>query len=74
MKVALPIWSVIITSARSSPRKLISDGVIGDVTWFRGEHTGFLADPKAPATWRTDGMANGTMGDLAPHMINAPWR
>jgi hypothetical protein len=37
-------------------RKLISDGVIGDVTWFRGEHTeDFLADPKAPATWRTDG-------------------
>jgi predicted dehydrogenase len=21
--------------------------------------------------WRTDGRANGTMGDLAPHMINA---
>ena len=25
----------------------------------------------APASWRTEGMANGTMGDLAPHMINA---
>jgi hypothetical protein len=26
--------------------------------------------PKRPANWRTTGMANGTMGDLAPHMIN----
>jgi predicted dehydrogenase len=42
------------------------------VTWFRGEHTeDFLANPQSPATWRTTGMANGTMGDLAPHMINA---
>ncbi len=42
------------------------------MTWFRGEHTeDFYADPARPATWRTTGMANGTMGDLAPHMINA---
>jgi predicted dehydrogenase len=65
-------YNYIRTPASQFARKLISDGVIGDVTWFRGEHTeDFLADPKAPATWRTDGMANGTMGDLAPHMINA---
>ena len=51
---------------------MIADGVIGDVTWFRGEHTeDFLADPETPANWRTTGDANGTMGDLAPHMINA---
>ena len=24
-----------------------------------------------PATWRSHGQANGTMGDLAPHMVNA---
>ena len=49
-----------------------TDGTIGDVTWFRAEHTeDFLADPQAPATWRTRGMANGTMGDLAPHIVNA---
>ena len=42
------------------------------MTWFRGEHTeDFLADPEAPATWRTSGEANGTLGDLAPHMVNA---
>ena len=29
-----------------------------------------MADPNAPANWRTQGDANGTMGDLAPHMIN----
>jgi predicted dehydrogenase len=46
--------------------------VIGDVTWFRGEHTeDFDADPDAAATWRSEGEANGCMGDLAPHMINA---
>jgi len=44
---------------------------MGVLTYFRGERTeDFLADPAAPATWRTDGMANGCMGDLAPHMIN----
>ena len=52
-------------------QQLLAEGAIGDVTWFRGEHTeDFLADPDAPANWRTTGRANGTMGDLAPHMIN----
>jgi predicted dehydrogenase len=65
-------YNYIRTPASQYARKLIADGVIGDVTWFRGEHTeDFLADPQAPATWRTLGVANGTMGDLAPHMINA---
>lgn len=65
-------FNYIRTPASQFARKLIADGAIGDVTWFRGEHTeDFYADPEAPATWRTTGMANGTMGDLAPHMINA---
>lgn len=65
-------YNYIRTPASQYARQLIAQGAIGDVTWFRGEHTeDFLADPQAPATWRTDGMANGTMGDLAPHMINA---
>ncbi|WP_424928328.1 Gfo/Idh/MocA family protein [Amaricoccus tamworthensis] len=64
-------FNYIRTPASQFARKLIADGEIGDITWFRGEHTeDFLADPQAPATWRTTGMANGTMGDLAPHMIN----
>jgi predicted dehydrogenase len=65
-------FNYIRTPASQFARKLIADGEIGDVTWFRGEHTeDFLADPAAPATWRTTGDANGTMGDLSPHMINA---
>lgn len=65
-------YNYIRTPASQHARALVAAGVIGEVTWFRGEHTeDFLADPATPANWRTDGMANGTMGDLAPHMINA---
>lgn len=65
-------FNYIRAPASQYARKLIEDGVIGDITWFRGEHTeDFDADPKAAPTWRSEGEANGTMGDLAPHMINA---
>jgi predicted dehydrogenase len=65
-------FNYIRTPASQFARQLIADGEIGEITWFRGEHTeDFLADPQTPANWRTDGQANGTMGDLAPHMINA---
>ncbi len=65
-------FNYIRTPASQYARQLIKDGVIGRITWFRGEHTeDFLVDPADPATWRTQGQANGTMGDLAPHMINA---
>lgn len=59
------------TPATQFTRKLLQDGVIGDVTYFEGENAeDFLADPTLPATWRTDGMANGCIGDLAPHLFN----
>ena len=65
-------FNYIRTPASAYARQLIEEGAIGDVTWFRGEHTeDFLANPDSPATWRTTGAANGTMGDLAPHMVNA---
>jgi predicted dehydrogenase len=65
-------FNYVRTPATQFARRLIAEGAIGEVTWFRGEHTeDFLADPATPANWRTKGMANGTMGDLAPHMINA---
>jgi predicted dehydrogenase len=65
-------FNYVRTPATQFARRLIAEGAIGDITWFRGEHTeDFLADPALPATWRTQGMANGVMGDLAPHMINA---
>lgn len=65
-------FNYIRTPASTYARQLIQDGVLGDITWFRGEHTeDFLADPNLPANWRTEDDASGTMGDLAPHMINA---
>ncbi|MGJ8616457.1 MAG: Gfo/Idh/MocA family protein [Sulfitobacter sp.] len=70
-QISMTGFNYIRTPASQFARELIAEGAIGDVTWFRGEHTeDFLADPKAAANWRTDGDANGTMGDLAPHMIN----
>ncbi len=64
-------FNYIRTPASQLARQIIASGEIGVVTYFRGEHTeDFLADPEAPASWRTQGRANGTMGDLAPHMIN----
>ncbi|ABG29951.1 gfo/Idh/MocA family oxidoreductase [Roseobacter denitrificans] len=65
-------FNYIRTPASQYARALIAEGEIGDITWFRGEHTeDFYADPDAPATWRAQGDSNGCMGDLAPHMINA---
>ncbi|MCG6884021.1 MAG: Gfo/Idh/MocA family oxidoreductase [Silicimonas sp.] len=69
--VSMVGYNYVRTPATQFARKLVADGEIGDVTWFRGEHTeDFLADPQAPASWRTSGDANGTIGDLSPHMIN----
>ena len=64
-------YNYVRTPATQFVRQLLEDGVIGELTWFRGEHTeDFLSDPDSPANWRTDGTANGCMGDLSPHMIN----
>ncbi len=65
-------FNYIRTPASQFARKLVAEGVIGEVTWFRGEHTeDFDADGLRAASWRNFGRANGTMGDLAPHMVNA---
>jgi predicted dehydrogenase len=65
-------FNYIRTPASQFARQLLAAGEIGDVTWFRGEHCeDFLSDPMTPHTWRCEGMANGNMGDLAPHPINA---
>lgn len=64
-------FNYVRTPATQFVRQLLADGSLGRVTWFRCEHTeDFLADPALPATWRTEGRANGTMGDLSPHPIN----
>ena len=68
-------FNYIRTPASQYAYDLIQSGEIGDITGFRGEHTeDFLADPNAPATWRTTGKANGMMGDLSPHPINCALR
>ena len=65
-------FNYIRTPASQFARLLVARGDIGQVTWFRGEHTeDFDADATKPASWRNFGAGNGTMGDLAPHMINA---
>ena len=65
-------FNYVRTPATQYVRQLLEEQRLGQITWFRGEHTeDFLHDPDLPPTWRTQGRANGTMGDLAPHMINA---
>ncbi len=65
-------FNYIRTPASQFARALVAGGEIGEITWFRGEHSeDFDADGSRPASWRNFGAANGTMGDLAPHMINA---
>ncbi len=64
-------FNYIRTPASQLARNIIASGEIGAITYFRGEHTeDFFCDPDMPGTWRTQGRSNGTMGDLAPHMIN----
>ena len=65
-------FNYIRTPASQFARRLLAEGAIGDPTWIRCEHTeDFLADPSIPFNWRCEGVANGNMGDLAPHPINA---
>lgn len=65
-------FNYIRTPATQLAREMIEAGEIGELTAFRGEHTeDFYASPDEPATWRAQGRANGAMGDLAPHMVNA---
>lgn len=65
-------FNYIRTPASQLARQIIARGEIGDVTFLRAEHTeDFLADATVPGDWRTQGRANGNMGDLSPHIINA---
>lgn len=65
-------FNYIRTPATQFAKQLLSEGAIGEITYMRAEHTeDFFLDPSATSSWRAHGRANGTMGDLAPHMINA---
>ncbi len=64
-------FNYVRTPATQYARQLVQSGEIGNITWFRGEHTeDFLANTNEPGNWRTRGRATGTMGDLSSHMIN----
>ncbi|WP_027135438.1 Gfo/Idh/MocA family protein [Geminicoccus roseus] len=64
-------FNYIRTPASQLARQIVAAGEIGEITYFRGEHTeDFLADPATPVSWRCHGRAHGAMGDLAPHMLN----
>ena len=65
-------FNYIRTPASQFVRQLLRDRRLGDLTWFRMEHTeDFLADPTTPHSWRCEGEATGNLGDLAPHPVNA---
>lgn len=65
-------FNYIRTPASQLARQIIARGEIGEITFLRAEHTeDFLSDASLPGDWRTQGRANGNMGDLAPHIINA---
>jgi predicted dehydrogenase len=65
-------FNYIRSPATQFARTLVATGQLGRITSFRAEHTeDFLANPDEPGSWRTRGVANGAMGDLAPHIINA---
>ncbi len=65
-------FNYIRTPASQLARQIIARGEVGDITFLRAEHTeDFLSDASIAGDWRTQGRANGNMGDLAPHIINA---
>ncbi len=65
-------FNYIRTPASQLARQIIARGEIGNITFLRAEHTeDFLSDVSIAGDWRTQGRANGNMGDLAPHIINA---
>ena len=64
-------FNYVRTPATQFARQLLAEERIGEMVFFRGEHTeDFFADIDEIATWRSQGRENGCMGDLAPHPIN----
>jgi len=54
-------------------KRLLDDGVLGDVRHFRGRYLqDWLADPEAPWSWRNDAemAGSGALGDLGAHTVD----
>ena len=68
-------FNYIRTPASQLAYQMIRSGELGDIVHVRAEHTeDFLADPQEAGSWRTVDRSSGTLGDLAPHIINAVLR
>lgn len=68
-------FNYIRTPASQLARDIITAGEIGRIIHVQAEHNeDFLAGEATPADWRTEHHSAGTMGDLAPHIINAVLR
>ena len=68
-------FNYIRAPAMQLAREIIASGELGELIHVRAEHTeDFLADPEAPANWRTRDTCAGNLGDLSPHIINAVLR
>ena len=64
-------YNYIRTPASQFARRLIAEGALGRITHFRGEHNEDFHTDTSVADWRSQGAANGCLGDLAPHAVNA---
>ncbi|MBV2360604.1 Gfo/Idh/MocA family oxidoreductase [Thalassococcus sp. CAU 1522] len=64
-------YNYIRTPASQFARKLVAEGALGDIVYFRGEHTEDFHCDSNGAAWRFQGDANGCLGDLSPHILNA---
>ena len=54
-------------------RRLIAEGAIGEIAYFRGVYDeDYMADPALPYSWRcrVDDAGTGTLGDLACHLVS----
>lgn len=54
-------------------RRLIAEGAIGDIAYFRGVYDeDYMADPELPYSWRcrVADAGTGTLGDLACHLVS----
>ena len=59
------------TPATQQARKMIAEGALGRLHHLRLEHTEDFHLTSILPPWRSQGAANGCLGDLAPHPINA---
>lgn len=66
-------YNYVQNPAARHAKRLIAEGAIGDITYFRGVYDeDYMADPALPYSWRCriQDAGTGTLGDLACHLIS----